>query len=71
MILPLRRSRTAYPHEEQRLVVFVPISRGVPRPDGGANGIPDTAGGDDATGMPGDVVASITTSLPAGRPRAI
>ena len=63
MVLPSRRSLTAYPHDGQRPVPSVLTSRGVPRPDGGANRRPGTAGGHDATGMPGHVVASTTTSL--------
>lgn len=45
MILPSRRSLTAYPHDGQRPVFSVPISRAVPRPAGGSNGSPGTAGG--------------------------
>ena len=64
MILPSRRSRIAYPHDGQRPVFSVPISRGVPLPDGGANRSPGTAGGHEATGMPGHVVVSTTTRRP-------
>jgi len=67
VILPSRRSRTACPQDEQRPVPSALISRGMPRPDGGTNGFPAIAGGHDATGMPGDVVASATTSMPGLR----
>jgi len=63
MILPSRRSLTAHRHDGQPPVFSVPISRGVPLPDGRSNGFPGTAGGHDATGMPGHAVASTTTSL--------
>ena len=64
MILPSSRSLTACPHDGQRPVSPVLISRWVPRPDGGANGFPGTAGGHAATGVPGHAVASAITSLP-------
>ena len=64
MILPSSRSLIAYPHDGQRPVFSVPISRGVPLPDGGANRFPGTAGGHEATGMPGHAVVSTMTSLP-------
>ena len=63
MILPSRRSRTAYPHDGQRPVFSVPISRGVPLPDGGANRSPGTAGGHEATGMPGHAGAGVDAQL--------
>jgi hypothetical protein len=45
MILPSSRSLTACPQDGQRPVSPVLISRWVPLPDGGANGLPPTAGG--------------------------
>ena len=63
MILPSRRSLTAYLQDGQLLVFSVPVRRGVPRPDGGVKGFPGMAGGHDVTGMPGHAVASAITSL--------
>ena len=63
-VLPSSRSLTACPQAGQRPVSSVLTSRGVPLPDGGVNGLPDTAGGHDATGMPGHAVVSAITSLP-------
>jgi hypothetical protein len=40
------------------------ISRCVPLPDGGAKGLPGTAGGQAATGVPGHAAVSAITSLP-------
>ena len=64
MILPSSRSLTACPHDGQRPVSAVPVSRWVPLPDGGANGFPGTAGGHAAAGVPGHAAASAITSLP-------
>jgi hypothetical protein len=57
-VVPSRRSLTARPQHGQWPVPTVLTRRGVPRPDGGVNGFPGTAGGHDATGLPGHAVES-------------
>lgn len=58
---------TARPHVGQMAVAFamLPMSLAVPRPDGGSKGTPAIAGGQLATGRPGQVAPSTITRLPA------